>query len=301
MYFPEPVSGHAEWSSGFRPKSPKVLAMITFACPKCGKAFSVPDEAVGKRGKCKACGEMCIVPAQALSAPPALEHHERTPTGDAVLDALPVVKDKAVAGAKATGAAALVASKVTGAAGVVAFGFARRTVIESVKFIGTVAKKSVASPPALPQPQPVVPPPYVQPPGQPYFMPPQNITQTVIVQAAPAAPIGNPTSTVALVFSALAFSVCWIPFLGLMTIPIAALAGLLGILGLILGLTRKGSGAAVAMIAIMVSCVSVMLAMGSTAATVKGISSGLKSLEPVPQPEAPSPAANDDAAPAANQ
>jgi ubiquitin-protein ligase len=36
--------------------------MISFACPKCGKKFSVADELAGRSGKCKACGSSMQVP-----------------------------------------------------------------------------------------------------------------------------------------------------------------------------------------------------------------------------------------------
>lgn len=38
--------------------------MITFSCPNCGKRFSVPDDAAGKAGKCKACDARVQVPAK---------------------------------------------------------------------------------------------------------------------------------------------------------------------------------------------------------------------------------------------
>lgn len=36
--------------------------MIDFSCHVCGKHVRVKDEAAGQRGKCKACGELLVVP-----------------------------------------------------------------------------------------------------------------------------------------------------------------------------------------------------------------------------------------------
>jgi ubiquitin-protein ligase/DNA-directed RNA polymerase subunit RPC12/RpoP len=38
--------------------------MISFTCDKCGKRFSVPDKFSGKKGKCKNCGTLVVVPTQ---------------------------------------------------------------------------------------------------------------------------------------------------------------------------------------------------------------------------------------------
>ena len=35
---------------------------ITFACGNCGKAFTVDDNFAGKKGKCKQCGQVIVVP-----------------------------------------------------------------------------------------------------------------------------------------------------------------------------------------------------------------------------------------------
>ncbi len=36
--------------------------MIQFNCPQCGKPISVNDDAAGKRGKCRACGQLITIP-----------------------------------------------------------------------------------------------------------------------------------------------------------------------------------------------------------------------------------------------
>ncbi|HEX8340600.1 MAG TPA: ubiquitin-conjugating enzyme E2 [Tepidisphaeraceae bacterium] len=45
--------------------------MIAFACPSCGKSFSVPDSYAGRRARCKGCREELTVPAVVTPAAPA--------------------------------------------------------------------------------------------------------------------------------------------------------------------------------------------------------------------------------------
>lgn len=42
---------------------------IRVDCPKCGKAFSAPDAAAGKRGRCSGCGEVVEIPAVVAASP----------------------------------------------------------------------------------------------------------------------------------------------------------------------------------------------------------------------------------------
>lgn len=39
------------------------MSVITFQCPACGRAMKVPEAAAGKRGTCKDCGELVMVPS----------------------------------------------------------------------------------------------------------------------------------------------------------------------------------------------------------------------------------------------
>src|ERR1700733_3517304 len=45
--------------------------MISFACHKCGKTFSVPEEFAGRSARCKGCKEPLTVPQPAPAAAPA--------------------------------------------------------------------------------------------------------------------------------------------------------------------------------------------------------------------------------------
>jgi hypothetical protein len=45
---------------------------ISFACEHCGKAFQVSDDLAGKKGKCKKCGGLFIIPGARVTARPAV-------------------------------------------------------------------------------------------------------------------------------------------------------------------------------------------------------------------------------------
>ncbi|MGE0707265.1 MAG: hypothetical protein AB7N76_16360 [Planctomycetota bacterium] len=50
--------------------------MIRFTCQACGKSFKLPDEAGGRRGRCKGCGEVMRVPlALSLEQGTPRRHH----------------------------------------------------------------------------------------------------------------------------------------------------------------------------------------------------------------------------------
>lgn len=43
---------------------------IAFSCSHCGKSFQVADDLSGKKGKCKQCGFVFVIPAP-VAVPPA--------------------------------------------------------------------------------------------------------------------------------------------------------------------------------------------------------------------------------------
>ena len=57
--------------------------MITYACPRCQTKMASPDEMLGKREKCPACGTLTIVPRQRPPAPePADAYNPFNPLGN---------------------------------------------------------------------------------------------------------------------------------------------------------------------------------------------------------------------------
>ncbi|HVX16016.1 MAG TPA: hypothetical protein VHC22_32830 [Pirellulales bacterium] len=52
--------------------------MISFACPQCGKEFSVADELAGRKARCKKCGAIVTIAAAPAAAPTHASNRART-------------------------------------------------------------------------------------------------------------------------------------------------------------------------------------------------------------------------------
>ena len=57
--------------------------MITFACSGCRKPLSAKEDLAGKNVKCRACGQMTLVPSQS-AAPVGIENMRTLPPSPAV-------------------------------------------------------------------------------------------------------------------------------------------------------------------------------------------------------------------------
>lgn len=101
---------------------------------------------------------------------------------------------------------------------------------------------------------------------------------------------GNPVSIASLVLGIVAVLICWMPFLGLFALPVAALGALLGVVGLAVaiagrrsGLTASGVGAGLSLLAAIAS----ILITGAFAGAVKdGIDQANARANPVARPVA---------------
>ncbi|MFN3166738.1 MAG: hypothetical protein ACE37H_06705 [Phycisphaeraceae bacterium] len=56
--------------------------MIHATCPSCGKQYDLPDQAAGKKAKCKACGAVMPIPAAKASKPAKPKKQSRAPRDD---------------------------------------------------------------------------------------------------------------------------------------------------------------------------------------------------------------------------
>jgi hypothetical protein len=106
---------------------------------------------------------------------------------------------------------------------------------------------------------------------------PAHVTQRVVVNVTHR---GNTCAVAAALFGFLALAFCWIPFLGLFTIPLALLAIVLAAVGLLVAVSRDGAGVAasvcggvVAVLAIAGSLISTTAAVGAGAAAAAGAAS----------------------------
>ena len=151
---------------------PVVGPMIQFNCASCGKAFTVPDEAAGRTGKCNKCGHKDQVPAAASPAKAAAKISTNAPAKVA-----PAIK-KAVT---------VPTSRTT-----------------------TRAENSQSAPP-IPAAQTV----------------PQSVVPQTIVVVQQEKKRGNSLAIASVIVAVLAFAFCWIPLLGILSIPVGLIALLL--------------------------------------------------------------------------
>jgi hypothetical protein len=99
--------------------------------------------------------------------------------------------------------------------------------------------------------------------------------QRVIQVAVPERQRTNPVGIAALVLGIIAALIAWIPFLGLVAIPVGLLGALLGIIGLLLAILGRRSGLAPSLFGTAISLGSIVLSLMITGSTSKGISDAL--------------------------
>lgn len=123
-----------------------------------------------------------------------------------------------------------------------------------------------------------------QPPPAAVPVAPAPAQPTIVVMQAPAAPqqviqqttvvvntgaTGNTCAMIAAVFGLLALAFCWIPLVGLLTIPVALLAILLAGIGLLIALFRKGAGLIASVGGGLVAVAAIVVSLVSTSAAAK--------------------------------
>lgn len=82
---------------------------------------------------------------------------------------------------------------------------------------------------------------------------------------------GSSLGIAALVLGILAFLICWIPFVNLLGVPLAALGLLLGLIGVVVALTRSGAGIGFPIAGSAVCGISLVVAIMITGALVGGL------------------------------
>jgi hypothetical protein len=86
----------------------------------------------------------------------------------------------------------------------------------------------------------------------------------------------NPLGVAALVLGILAALIAWMPFLGLLAIPVGLLGGLLGLIGLIYGLVTRRGKVTAAGVGLVLSLGSVVLSLVMTGAAASRISDSME-------------------------
>ena len=91
----------------------------------------------------------------------------------------------------------------------------------------------------------------------------QNATVTVTTKNTPALTMG----IIAIVLGVMAMLVAWLPFLGLLAIPVAAIGLLLAFIGVILAAVRKFNGLAMPLLGGVICGIAVVISISSTGST----------------------------------
>lgn len=84
-------------------------------------------------------------------------------------------------------------------------------------------------------------------------------------------PKGNSLGLAAIILGAIAFSICWVPFLGMLGMPLSALGLLMGFFGLLVAMFRKGASIGLPIAGVALSGMALGVAMSMTGAIVEGI------------------------------
>ena len=103
--------------------------------------------------------------------------------------------------------------------------------------------------------------------------------QQIIQVAVPERQRTNPIGVAALVLGIIAALIAWVPFLGLVAIPVALLGALLGAIGLIYGLISRRGKVATASIGLALCLGSVLLSMAMTGTVANRIGEAMKEAE----------------------
>lgn len=107
----------------------------------------------------------------------------------------------------------------------------------------------------------------VAPQGSPIFVTPQTYTQVNVLPRTGRT--ANILGIISVVFAAIALTICWVPFFGLLSMPMAGIALLLAIIGLIVAAcSNVGFGSPIAGGIMAAIALFIQVTMTATAATV---------------------------------
>lgn len=249
--------------------------MIAFRCPTCGKPLKVKDELAGRRGTCPGCQTKCLVPmeSEGIAALPPLPAVIVPKPSDVIPVEAAEPRPSSLAklrqfSASARDATGKVARGTT--ARLKTWHAARTARADELAAVRDQARRDAEYEleyrrrMAPQQQQPII-----IMAGQPQ----QNITQTVVVHGP--AP-GNGVATFAFVLAIMSMAFCWVPFLGLLTIPGSVVTFVVALGALLLSIGRKGSGAILAGVSMGLAALAITVTLASTAATANAMNDALK-------------------------
>lgn len=115
----------------------------------------------------------------------------------------------------------------------------------------------------------------IVPPPVPVQPTPVHSVQMVNVNL-PATRKGNSLAVAVLVLGIIAALICWVPFLGLLAIPVALLGAFLGFIGLAIALIGRRSGLSSSLVGTAISLGSIVLSIVITGKTSKSIADAME-------------------------
>ena len=163
------------------------------------------------------------------------------------------------------------------------------------KLIKVPAPQAVA-PIKVPAPQAVAPAPRPRPQvllSEPVPHAPLVAPTIVAVRVQQRSKASHSLGIASLVLGTIAFLICWIPFLGLLGLPLSVLGAVLGGVGLLLAFVRKGSGIGFAMAGTALSLLSAFVVIGITKSLEEASAEAQATHQTVVAPSTPTESAAD--------
>ncbi|WP_165232279.1 hypothetical protein [Aquisphaera insulae] len=105
---------------------------------------------------------------------------------------------------------------------------------------------------------------------------PDRSFQQIIQVAIPERQRTNPVGVAAFVLGIIAMMIAWVPFLGLVAVPVALLGGLLGAIGLIYGLVSRRGKVVTSSIGIVLCLGSIVLSVAMTGTVANRVGEAMK-------------------------
>jgi len=216
---------------------------IRFKCPKCGRQYRVAADNAGRKFRCRDCQTACRVPGE-VPVPAAAAVEAAAPPGPAGTPEDPLIATEPAIEAE------MPAAPPPRAGG---------NLIACPDCGRNVSPRAAACPdcgsPIAATPQPTA------------FGP----TQVSVDIKGPKS--ANGFGIAALVLGIIACLTCWIPFIGLLSIPSSALGLLFGIIGLLTSILGRKSAIGMPIAGTVICFVAIVIAIAMTGSVAEAISS----------------------------
>ncbi len=110
-----------------------------------------------------------------------------------------------------------------------------------------------------------------------------------VIQVNAPTPHGNSLGIASMVLGILAFVICWIPVINLLSLPLSGLGVVLGIIGIVIAATRRGSGIGFPIAGTAISGLALIVVIWMYLAIASAMAPLVPSQQPQPTFQLPSP------------